>query len=307
MAEVLRSLEIGVLGPGAIGSLLAALLFRAGYNATCLGREQTVEDIRRRGIPVRSELFGNFVAYPKAEHSPSSKLNILFVTVKSPALSVALKSVSVGVGENTVVVTLLNGIGHRERIRAAFGSRVVVGTIGSIEASLGEDGAVLHQSMMTPHIEIASDADIAPETLKHIAAMLSGVGFSAEIGISEDEVIWRKLARLSAIATLTSYSGMPVGTIRDNPQLRPLLLAVTDELCQVARTQNVQLSTEDVMRQIDALPSFLTTSMQRDVMAHKLSEVDSILGEPIQLAKKHGISVPMMQHCYEKIQRQISS
>jgi 2-dehydropantoate 2-reductase len=304
MAEVLAHMKIGILGPGAIGSMLAALLDRSGYNVCCYGSEHAVESIRQDGIQVESGVFGSFNSRPTASVGASSKVDILFVAVKAPALEAALVSIPDSIGSDTAIVSLLNGIGHRELIRRVFGPKVVVGAIGAVEASLSEYRVVQHRSPMIPHIEIASDTDVGSEILSSIVAVLENAGLSATIRRNENEVIWRKLARLSAIATMTAYTQLSVGEIRTDKELRAQLQAIVDELCHIARAEGVDCSAAYVMQQIDGLPEALTTSLQRDIRAGRPSEIQSILGEPIRLGQSLGLSLPKLEHCYSHIRFQ---
>lgn len=304
MAEVLTHMKIGILGPGAIGGLLAALLCRSGNQVYCFGSGHAVESIQRNGIRVKSGVFGDFQSHPISSVGASFPVDVLFVTVKAPALGAALDSIAGCIGNDTAIVSLLNGMGHRERIRHAFGPKVVVGTIGAVEVSLGDDRVVWHRSPMIPHMEIASDTDVSPEKLSSIVSVVRNAGLSATVGHNENEVIWRKLARLSAIATMTAYTQSPVGEIRTDKQSRARLQAIVEELCQIARAQGVDSSAADVMHQIDALPEALTTSMQRDISAGRPSEIESILGEPIRLGQSLGLSLPTMEHCYSYIRSQ---
>ena len=306
MAEVLAPMKIGVLGPGAVGGLLAALLCRSGNQVCCFGRESAVESIQRRGIRVQSAVFGAFDACPMASVSASSPVDVVFIAVKATALEAALGSIAAAIGDETAIVPLLNGIGHRERIRDVFGLRVVVGTIGAVEVALGDNRDVLHRSSMIPHMELASDGDVSPDIVLAIASTVRRAGLSVTIGSSENEVIWKKLVRLSAIATLTTYLQSPVGAVRTNKQSRDMLEAVVGELFRVAQSQGVQLFASDVMRQIDGLPETLTTSMQRDVGAGRQSEIESILGEPLRLGQSFGLPVPVMQRCYSDIKARLS-
>lgn len=298
-------MRIGVLGPGAIGGLLAALLCRSGNRVSCFGREQAVNSIQRQGIRVKSSVFGDFEVHPISSVKAASPLDVIFITVKAPALEVALDSISGCIGNETAIVPLLNGIGHRELIRKAFGSKVVVGTIGAIEVSLSDDRVVLHRSLMIPQMEIASDADISSEIVSAIASTVNNAGLSVTIGANENEVIWKKLARLSATATMATYSQSPIGMVRSNRQSRSLLGSIVEELCQIARSQGVPLLATDIMLQIDSLPETLTTSMQRDVSKGRPSEIESILGGPLRLGQSLGLSLPVMELCYSHIKGQV--
>lgn len=298
---------IGILGPGAIGSLLAALLCRSGYNVFCFGTEHAVQSIRQNGIQIKSSVFGDFNSRPIARVGGSSTVDILFIAVKAPALRAALDSFADNIGNDTTIVSLLNGIGHRELIRRVYGPKVVVGTIGAVEASLSKDRVVQHRSPMIPYMEIASDTDVSSEILSSIVTVVRNAGLSATIRSNENEVIWRKLARLSAIATMTAYTQLPLGEIRTHKQYREQMQVIVDELCQIARTEGVHCSAADVMHQIDGLPDALTTSLQRDISAGRPSEIESILGEPIRHGKSLGLSLPTMEHCYSHIRLRIGT
>jgi 2-dehydropantoate 2-reductase len=307
MAEDLSIIKIGVLGPGAVGSLLAASLCKSGFDVSCLGSQRAADSILDIGIRVKSSFFGDFVAYPKCNPSAHSLLDVIFIAVKAPVLVGSLEQMARYIGPNTVIVTLLNGIGHREKIRQTLGCLVAVGVIGSVEVYLDEDRAVLHRSKVAPHIEIASDVDVESEVLSSISVILKQCGFSVLIGVNENQVIWNKLVRLAAIATLTTYSQKDVGSIRSDVRLRNLLEAIVRELCLIAKTQDVKLSAIDVMHQIDNLPESLTTSLQRDVQAGKVSEIDSILGESLRLGRLYGITAPSINYCYSSILAGINS
>lgn len=307
MAEDLSTIKIGVLGPGAVGSLLAASLCKSGFDVSCLGSQRAADSILDIGIRVKSSFFGDFVAYPKCNPSTHSLLDVIFIAVKAPALAGSLEQMARYIGPNTVIVTLLNGIGHREKIRQTLGCRVAVGVIGSVEVYLDEDRAVLHRSKVAPHIEIASDVDVESEFLSTISVILKQCDFSVLIRENENQVIWNKLVRLAAIATLTSYSQKDVGSIRSDGRLRKLLEGVVRELCLIAKTQDVKLSAIDVMHQIDNLPESLTTSLQRDISAGKVSEIDSVLGESLRLGRRYGIAAPSIEYCYLSILSEINS
>lgn len=294
-------MKIGVLGPGAIGGLIAALLWKSGNEVYCIGTEEAVDSINQKGISVKSDVFGDFSSYPIAMQVAAFDLDVIIVSVKSPSLEVALRSISTCADKGAVIVPLLNGIGHRELIRRQYGARVAVGSIGAIEVLLSDGREILHKSPMVPHVDISSNYDVEQEQLELIATALKESGLSVDIRKNEDEVIWRKLIRLSAVATMTAYTQSPIGEVRTDRKSRACLENVVIELCQIARTQGFECMPQEVMHQIDGLPSLLCTSMQRDIAAGKPSEIESILGEPIRFGRSIGLSLPMMESCYMRL------
>lgn len=305
MAELDNRLKIGILGPGAVGSLIAALYWRAGYPVTCIGTNRAVDSIRLRGIDISSSVYGHFVAFPDAEQSLTEPVDVLFVTVKSPNLVEALSRIRYQLCEKMAVVSLLNGIGHRETIRRMLGPHVAVGTIGAVEVVQEENRLISHRSPMLPHIDIASEEDVAQDLLQSIAFSIGDAGISVSIRDSENEVIWKKLVRLCAIATLTTFSQSPVGQVRYDSILRRMLETIIKELVGVAAAEGVMICASEVLSQIDHLPEGMTTSMQRDICSRAPSELNAIVGGVLGLGKKHGLSIPCLESAYSSIQTQL--
>ncbi len=261
-------MTVGILGPGAIGGLLAQYLGVRGHRIVLIRRGG------RLTLPV----------------------DVLFIAVKSPHLSGALLQIPPEFVAQAVIIPLLNGAGHVEIIRAALHSPVAAGTIGSVEA-IQENGVARQLSKQPPHVDLAS-SDVPKEKLEAIASMLRDAGISASVLESEPEVIWRKLVRLNSIATATAAAQQSVGFVRSDPQWRPVLEALVAEGAAVAAAEGVALDVEKVLADIDRLPDGLMTSLQRDVAAGKPSELDAIPGAVLALAKRHGIACPKLSAQY---------
>lgn len=297
-------LKVGVLGPGAIGGFLAGLFWKHGHEVLCIGKNETVLAIRNNGIRIESPIFGDFVAQPGADVTLAVPVDVLFITTKSSYLNDALARVDARQVETAVVVSLLNGLGHQGVIRARLGDRLTVGTIGLIEVAKGNDGVIRQLSRQNPHIDLASDTDIPRAALEQIAEAIRNSGISALILDSEAEVVWRKLVRLGAIASLTAAFQKPVGSIRSDPESREFLEAIVREGALVALHEGVRIDPDEVLKQIDALPDTLTTSLQRDDRSHAASELEAITGGVLRLAKRYDISVPAYERAYGLICRQ---
>jgi len=143
--------RIAVLGPGGVGGFLAAALARAGGDVTVVGREPTVERIGADGIHLTSVLLGDFTARPAATAELGDVVDVLLVTTKATGLEAALPRIR---SEPGLVVPLLNGLDHMQRLRQRF-ETVAAGTI-RIEADRTEPG-VIEQTSPAVRVELASD------------------------------------------------------------------------------------------------------------------------------------------------------
>jgi 2-dehydropantoate 2-reductase len=296
MAKEIKT--IAILGPGAIGGFLAAVLVRAGHRVICIARKPSEpgEDLQ-----LVSERFGNFSVRPRVVTRLDVVPDILFVTVKASHLLEALEAIPADTVRSTITIPLLNGCGHAEVVRGRFGHTVSVGTIGAIEARSEKPWRVELMSSNTPHVELASDGDITRERLEGVARVLTDAGLSATVLDREADVIWRKLVRLSAIALGTALAQQPVGVLRTDPAWRAKLEDIVREGAAVAAAEGVATDPEEIMRQIDALPALLTTSLQRDIAEGLPSELDAIAGAVLQRARRHGIPCPTIAAAYAEL------
>jgi len=298
--------RIGVLGTGAIGGLLAGLFCKEGHDVFCIARPATVSKVKQQGLYIESSVFGNFVANPSIDEKLTVPLDILFITLKYPFLNEALENIDPKLVNNTIIIPLLNGVGHREIIRSHFGEHAAAGMIGMIEVVKNPDGVIQHLSKQKPHIDFASDSEIINESLKDIAEAISKTGISISILKNESDVIWKKLVRLSAIASTTAAFQETVGAVRSDPVKRKVLEDIINEGALVAQHEGVEIKPKDVVKQVDLLPETLMTSLQRDVKAHRPSEVESITGGVLNLAKTYNIPAPAHAYTY-KIIKSLSS
>ena len=294
-------IKVAVLGPGAIGGFIAAVLWRYGVDVTCVARESTAELINRDGIRFESAILGDYVARPRAVARLDIQPELLFVTTKATSLQAALERVDKEFVNNTVIIPLLNGIEHVQMLRDRYGAGVAPGII-SIESKYLGPNHIAHVSPFA-RIQLASDEDVSPEKLAEIVSLLNNAGIETTVLSSEAEVLWGKLVRLNALACTTAATDREIGYIRTHPQWRGLLKNCVEEGAVVARAHGVEMEPEAVLSFIDALPSALGTSMQRDISAGRQPELDAITGALIRAGKSKGLACPTIERLFEEIQQ----
>src|SRR4051794_30781414 len=281
-----------VLGPGGVGGFLAAALARSGIDTTLVARTQSADAIEASGgLRVRSVRLGDFTAQPRLATSVAGEGSALLVATKAVGLEQALERVA-GL-EPRIVLPLLNGLDHLELLRERFGSRAVAGSI-RIESTRVAPGEI-EQTSPFLRIDMAS-ADAAMEVpMEELAAMLEHAEVPARILGSEAQAMWGKLVRLNAIACPTSAWDLPLGEIRSNPERRAALEACVREAAAVARAEGADVDPADTMAELDDAHPDLRTSMQRDIAAARMPELDAIAGSVLRAAARHGIPCPEIE------------
>jgi len=277
--------RVAVLGPGAVGGVIAVGLERAGVPVVCVARPDTAQLIGSEGLILRHG-DETETARPEAVSELREPVELLLVTVKAPALEDALERLK---APADTIVPLLNGIEHLETIRGRLPrSRVVGGTIGFIEAWLERPGVVVQN---TPRTVMTVAADAGEDTI----GVLRLSGAEVRVDGSETAVLWEKLARQAPFAAATALTQRPIGELRSDPAWRRRLEDAVAETCQVARADGVELTPEAQWEIIDAMPPGLTSSTARDIAAGRPSELDAITGAAIRAAHRLGVSAPALE------------
>jgi len=284
------SARVAVLGPGAVGGVLAVGLERAGVPVVCVARPDTARLIAAEGLTLKHGA-KHETARPAAVTELHEPVELLLVTVKAPALGDAIGRIRATAG---TVVPLLNGIEHVEAIRARLpGSRVVGGTIGFIEAWLERPGVVVQN---TPRTLMTVAADAGEGTIE----LLRRSGVEVRVDGSEKAVLWEKLARQAPFAAATALTQRPIGELRSDPAWRRRLEDAVAEGCRIAAADGVELQPAAQWEIIDAMPPGLTSSTARDIAAGRPSELDAITGAAVRAAHRLGVPAPVLGQLLEE-------
>ena len=296
-------MRIGILGIGAIGGLIAALLHRNGQNITCICRKETQERINQYGLKLESKIYGDYSFKPTTTTFLNEDLDLLLIATKTQYLSMALKQVNPENLRNSIVVPLLNGVGFMDLLESTFHHNVIYGTIGALEV-VKEENTISHKSTLNrPIVELGSmNADLSCK-IKEITSLLKKIDFNASFLQQERDVIWNKLIRLNTVSSFTAAYQKSIGQIRSDSALKLQMELFTKETIKVANLDGYNIKPEKVMAQIDQLPFELRTSLQRDIAAQKSSELDFITGGVLRLGIQKNISMPIHAQIYNQISR----
>jgi 2-dehydropantoate 2-reductase len=298
----MEKMRIAILGPGAIGGFMAALLWKAGHSVTCVAREKTAQIINNNGINFQSIQFGNFLAYPKAVTQLNTPNDIIIIATKATTLNRALERILPEATENSAIVPLLNGLEHVALIRKKLGVHLVPATI-SMEGKYDGPAHIRHTTNFS-FIRYASD-DLPTEQLDRLDRAIDNSGIRMIRADSVMDVIWGKLVRLNALACTTTASGLPLGKIRTHPEWGKLLKAVVQEGTDVACAEGYSISAQTVLDQLAKLPDTLGSSMQRDVEASRPSELDAIAGGVVRAGQKYNLTCPAIEKMISRIETRI--
>jgi len=276
---------VAILGPGAVGGVLAASFLQAGVRVVCVARPRTADLIRDDGIVLKRG-DETLTIRPEVTTELDEPVELLFVTVKATTLEQALERIA---APPRTVVPLLNGIEHLQTIRGRLPDANVVGAnVGRIEAYLERPGVVIQP---TPSVVVTVASDVGDDAL----ALLRRSGIDVRVDGTDEAVLWDKLARQAPVAAATTVAQRPIGELREDPGWRARLQQAIEETCAVAAAEGVTLSPEAEWAIIESMPPLLTSSTARDVAAGQPSELDAITGAAVRAGRRVGVPTPALE------------
>ena len=123
-------MRIAVMGTGGVGGYFGALLARAGHEVTFVARGAHLAAIQERGLRIESTLDGTFTVPGRAvgDTTQVGPQELVLFTVKMYDNAAAIAATQPLVGDDTIILTLQNGIDNGEQLTAVRGaSRVMIG------------------------------------------------------------------------------------------------------------------------------------------------------------------------------------
>ena len=282
---------VAILGPGAVGGSLAVRLSNAGQTVICVAHPEAAGLIALAGLVVESPE-GTLSARMEVVEQLAKPVGLLLVTVKAPALDDAIQRVDPDAVADGVVIPLLNGLEHMEKLRERFGDRVAAGSVSHFQAYRAGRVQII-EATGSPVITFASETLTRAE-VEQAADVLRKARIDVRVAQNEKRVLWHKLARIAPLAAASAASSKTVGELRSDPEWRPRLESAVAETCEVAAADGVGLRASTQWAIIDEIAAETTPSAARDVAAGRRSELDAIVGSVLRAATRLGVPCPVL-------------
>jgi 2-dehydropantoate 2-reductase len=129
-------------------------------------------------------------------------------------------------------------------------------------------------------------------------------GVKVEVPSDIHVSLWEKFLFVVSFGGVGAATRAPIGVIRTLPETRRLLEQCLREIFAVARGRQVALpdgSVEKSLALLDSLPPSGTTSLQRDIIDGKPSELEAWNGAVVRLGREVGVDTPLHEFIYHSL------
>ena len=298
-------MRIAVFGTGAVGGYFGGRLAQAGEDVVFIARGEHLKALLMQGLQVDS-IKGDFVV--KSVHvtddlAEAGKVDVVLLGVKAWQVLEAAQAMRPLVGPETFVVPLQNGVEAPSQFAAVLGSQHVLGGLAKIISLIVGPGHVRHTGA-EPYVAFGELDNRLSERGERLRQAFVRAGVRVEIPPDIQAALWDKFLFVVSLGGVGAVTRAPIGVMRSVPETHQILEQAMHEIFAVARAREIALA-EDVigktMAFVDNLPPGGTTSLQRDIMEGKPSELDAWNGAVVRLGQEVGVTTPLHSFIYHSL------
>ncbi|WP_437922143.1 ketopantoate reductase family protein [Sphingobacterium sp. LRF_L2] len=304
------SKKILVVGIGAVGGYFGGMLAksyvgREGLSVCFMARGENLKAIQEYGLSVEAP--GNqFYAIPDVvsdDPKDFGKVDYIILCTKSYDIEETVKILKDCVHEQTVFLSLLNGVDSSEKIKALFPGHLVADGGAYILSRLLAPGKV-HNSGTIQRIFFGVQGKQDPR-LDFLLDIFKQAGIEAKLSANIASIVWEKFIFISVMATVTSFYNKNFGEIQACATCTDDVKQLIEECCVVAAAKNIALPSDVKERVWSLFVGLLpekTTSMHADYQSGKLTtEVHSLTGYILAEGQKYNLQLPKYQEMYNEL------
>ena len=298
-------MKIVVVGAGGVGGYFGGRLAHAGIDTTFLVRGATLDALRTKGLRVDSILGDFAVERVQATDDPAKvgHVDAILLAVKAWQLPDAARQLAPMLGPDTLVVPLENGIDAPDVLANILGREHVAGGLCAIVSFIVTPGHIRHAAS-EPLVMFGELDNRRSERIEALRAAFERAGVHVEVPQDIHRSMWTKFLFIATMSGIGALTRVPIGVWRSMPEVRAIADASLREVVALASARGVDLGTDAVEKtweRYDAMAPTSTSSMQRDIIEGKPSELDAQLGAIVRLAREHGVAAPVTELLYHAL------
>jgi len=289
-----------ILGAGAVGSLLGALLQEGGNSVVLVGRADHVAAVNAQGLRVAGARARVVRLEATADIPPGAEADVVIVTTKTFGLAAAATALARALSPRPTLL-LQNGLGILPAARNALAAGgwpdpapYLVRGVNSIPATWTGPGEVRETGLGEILLPVPSEAGPAAGAARLFRMLLDGARVPVEAVPEFEREVWRKALLNAAVNPVTAVRGVTNGELLNEPA-RTEALQLLGEALAVARAAGFGFTSEEVTRDLERIVRATAanrSSMLQDIDRGRPTEIDAISGEILREAERRGLELP---------------
>ena len=248
-------MRIAIMGAGGIGAYYGACLARSGADVILIARGAHLDAMRKNGLRIQDFGGEEFTIDPVSATDDPETVGpvkaILFCVKMYDTLQAAALCKPL-MGDDTIVVTLQNGVESVAMIDSVLGPGRALGGATFISATVIEPGLVRRNNQMD-NIEFGeTDGTISPRA-EAFAKTLNDAGIESFVSPDVQAMLWAKFVQLTGNSGINALSRADTGVVRADPVMRAVYCDALRETVAVGRAMGVELPEDIIERAMNWL------------------------------------------------------
>ena len=294
--------KVSIIGLGALGILFGNQLSKKmrKEDLRIIADQDRILRYENEKIYCNGELCDFHYVTPEEECGPA---DLLIFSVKFNGLDNAIKSVKKHIGDQTIIISLLNGITSEQIIGETYGMDKVLYCVAQ-----GMDAVKNGNRLTYDHMGMicfgSKDPGVVSANVKKLAEFFEQMEVPFEIDTDMVSRQWGKFMLNVGVNQTVAVNKSNYGEVQREGKARDTMIAAMREVITLSEKEGIYLTEEHLIYWLKVLGTLSPNgkpSMAQDVDAQRFSEVELFAGTVIELGRKHRIPTPVNQELYEKI------
>ncbi len=298
----MRIKTVSIIGLGALGILFGNHLadrMPAGTLNIIADRER-ITRYEQEGIFCNGRRCDFHYIAPEEENPPA---DLIIFAVKYGGLHEAIEAIRRQVGEQTIFLSLLNGISSEETISHAYGGEHVLYSVaqGMDAVKVGNQMNYANMGMICFGVR---QPGIISENAQVVENFFTSVQLPHQLDTDMNRRMWGKLMLNVGVNQAVAMLGSTYGDVQREGRARDVMIGAMREVITLAQKENIDLTEDDLgywLNVVGSLSPLGKPSMRQDIEAGRTSELELFAGTVIRLGERHAIPTPVNRMLYDGI------
>lgn len=300
-------MKYAIIGAGGTGGILGFYMTKAGKDVTLIARGRHLAAMQESGLAVEKMWDGTTETIPvKAADMDhySERPDVILVCVKGYSLEDTIPFIQSVANPSTIVIPVLNIYGTGAKMQEKLPNLLVTDGCIYVSANIKEPGVLIQHGKILRvvyGVREKEEYDLRLEEIKHDFDV-SGIDGVLSENIRRDAL--EKFSYVSPIGAAGLYYHATAADFQREGEERETFKTMIREITALAEAMGVPFERDMVevnLKILSTLASEATTSMQRDVMDGKSSEIDGLVYEVVCMGERYHVPVPMYEKVAEKL------
>lgn len=300
-------MKYAIIGAGGTGGILGFYMTKAGKDVTLIARGRHLAAMQESGLAVEKMWDGTTETIPvKATDMDhySEWPDVILVCVKGYSLEDTIPFIQSVANPSTIVIPVLNIYGTGAKMQEKLPNLLVTDGCIYVSANIKEPGVLIQHGKILRVVYGVREKEEYDPRLEEIKQDFDVSGIDGVLSENIRRDALEKFSYVSPIGAAGLYYHATAADFQREGEEREAFKTMIREITALAEAMGVPFERDMVevnLKILSTLASEATTSMQRDVMEGKDSEIDGLVYEVVRMGERYHVPVPMYEKVAEKL------